>query len=421
MHNLKFIAISLTIVFAGIFAFGQSTYALEIKAMRFGNHDQAVRLVLELDDEADFRASVQGQPPRLLLDMPMISRQPVINRNALPELIKDIRLAPLENAYSRLTFLLNHTAVIRSAFLMPATGKMPTRLVVDLTSVTSDVFTKHVDRPYGTLSIRAGNDQLPFAGSGGIKLGPISKPSAPQVPDAAKPENPEKLPIIMIDAGHGGIDPGASGSGVREKDVTLAVAQAARTALEASGRYRVKLTRARDAFIPLQERVRIARREDADLFISIHADSLAGKEGSSAHGASVYTISDQASDEQTAQLADRENQADLLAGIVLPVEDKEVANILVDLATRETTAQSKRFAGTLIQALSKNSIPLVPSPHRHAGFVVLKAPDVPSVLIELGFLSNPEEARKLASERYRQGLGKAIADGIETWLKARKP
>lgn len=431
MYNLKFTFIFLLAVFAGFFACAPA-HALEINSLRFGEHGTATRMVMELSNEADFRASVQDNPPRIVVDMPAIAGRPAIGRRALPSIISDIRLEPLAGGHSRLSFILTGPAVIRSAFLMPAEGRMPVRLVIDAGPVAPAAFSQYIGRPYGNLVIRdipaAPAANLPFAGVGGAKLQPISRPKipeidaptvqAPHVAPVAAPDMPQDPPLIMIDPGHGGIDPGASGSGVHEKDVTLGVAKDLRDALIRSGKYRAKLTRDRDIFIPLAERVRIARREGADLFVSIHADSMPG--ASSAQGASFYTLSDQASDAQTAKLAARENQADLLAGIQLPTEDKEVATILIDLAMRETTNQSKRFAGSLISAFKSGAVPMLPAPNRHAGFMVLKAPDIPSVLIEVGFLSNTTEVRKLDNPAYRETLAEAIAAGVDGWLRGRR-
>lgn len=388
--------------------------ALDIKNMRFGTHGAAVRTVMDLDADADFRATVQSDPPRVIVDLPSVSSRPSVKRSEMPFLIKDIRMEPIGDNHTRLTFMLDNFAVIRSAFLMPATAKMPARLVLDVAPVSAAIFPKYVGRPYGTLVIREEAEKIPFAGINGPKLAPIAKPAAPTKAQL------QDRPMIVIDAGHGGVDSGAVGGGIMEKDVTLSVARALRKQLESTGRYRARLTRERDIFIKLAERTRMARRVDADLFISIHADSINGN-GYAAQGASFYTISDRASDEQTARLATRENQADLLAGIELPEEDKDVAAILIDLAMRETVNQSKRFANNLVNAFSKKDIPTLPDPHRHAGFVVLKAPDVPSVLVEVGFLSNPDEARKLADGTYRAQVANAIAIAVDDWFKTREP
>ncbi|MBU6235419.1 MAG: N-acetylmuramoyl-L-alanine amidase [Alphaproteobacteria bacterium] len=420
MHNLKNALFSLGVVFIA-FLFSSSSHALEIKGVRFGAHGNAVRIVMDMDTTADFRAMAQENPTRIAVDLPLISGKPAIARSMLPPIVSDIRLEPLvtpTGTYSRMSLMLESKAVVRSAFMMPAEGKQLPRLVLDLAPASPESFAKQVGKAYGNLSIAtaaatpAPAGKLPFAGIGGAKLEPIGKPESPKAP--------EELPLIVIDAGHGGQDSGAVQSGVREKDVTLAVARDLRTVLLATGKYRVELTRDKDIFIRLPERVRIGRRLGADLFISIHADS-APDAGSAAKGASFYTISETASDTLAAGLAARENQADMLAGVELPTEDKEVANILIDLTMRETVDQSRFFSGQLATAFRKNNLPLLESPRKSAGFVVLKAPDIPSVLIELGFLSNPDEAKKLTNNTYRTSLANSISAAVDAWFAAKKP
>ncbi|HEY8964544.1 MAG TPA: N-acetylmuramoyl-L-alanine amidase [Alphaproteobacteria bacterium] len=386
---------------------------------------------MDLDQEADFRAQVQADPTRLIVDMPILSGKPLIGRSALPDIIKDIRLEPLGTQHSRLNFILADIAVIRSAFMMPSEGTKPARLVVDLAPASDQSFAKAVGRAQGTL--QTGSDTamtqidkptIPFAGGSGIKLDPVGgpkPPSAPQTPKAPTKLIPDELPLVMIDAGHGGIDSGAVGNKVREKDVTLSVAQDIQKALEATGKYRAALTRDKDIFIRLGDRVKIARAADADLFVSIHADSVSSG-GENIKGASFYTLSAEASDVQSARLAARENQADLLGGVELPTNDQDVKEILIDLAMRETTHQSKLIAGQMVKAFARSGIKTVPGPERSAGFMVLKAPDVPSLLIELGFLSNPGEAAKLGDTAYREELSRTIAGGIDAYFsRAKRP
>src|SRR5262249_21621935 len=195
--------------------------------------------------------------------------------------------------------------------------------------------------------------------------------------------------LVIIDAGHGGVDPGTHGqSGILEKDLVLAVAKELRKVLESTGRYRVQLTRDSDVFIPLRERVNIARAARGDLFVSLHADSNDHRE---IRGASVYTLSEDASDREAAILAEKENIADLVAGVDLTGETNPVASILIDLAQRDTMNRSLRFAETVIGRLPAATSVQPVKPHRSAGFAVLKAPDIPSALIELGYLTNVKD------------------------------
>lgn len=244
---------------------------------------------------------------------------------------------------------------------------------------------------------------------------PEAKPE-PRSGAAAKPAEAatalENKPLVAIDAGHGGQDPGALGlHGTHEKDVTLNYALHLREALLRTGRYRVILTRDDDHFVMLRERVEIARRAKADMFISFHADSNPNPE---ARGLTVYTVSENASDEESAALAERENKADIVPGLNLNTTDQDVANILIDLTQRETMNKSARFADAIV-ANMPNSIGKVQKAHRFAGFRVLKGPDIPSVLIELGFVTNAEDERMLLTPSYREKVVASVVKGIERY------
>ncbi len=221
------------------------------------------------------------------------------------------------------------------------------------------------------------------------------------------------LPLVMIDPGHGGRDPGTIGSqGTHEKRITLASALELKRQLEAGGRCRVALTRGRDVFIPLGNRVEMARRREAALFLSLHADSAPG-----ARGASVYTLSETASDSLAARLAQRENQADRNGGLRLPSVSPEVGRILLSLIRQETRAGSERMARLVVDSL-EDQVPLLPNTHRRAGFVVLKAPDVPAALVEMGFLSHPQDEAALNRASHRAKLAGALAEAVHGFLGA---
>lgn len=224
-------------------------------------------------------------------------------------------------------------------------------------------------------------------------------------------------PLVLIDPGHGGHDPGSSSRDgrLREKDVTLAIGLAIRDALIRSGRVRVALTREDDRFLPLVSRREIGRRINADLFISIHADSAPS---GNPEGATIYTLSEVASDKIAARLAMRENQADLSGSRELRNQNNEVKSILYDLTRRETMNASVSFA-SLLQRELQDRIPFRSHYHRFAGFVVLKAPDVPSVLMETGYISNPAEAARLFSRGYRENLASGVRRAIEIYFARR--
>ncbi len=233
---------------------------------------------------------------------------------------------------------------------------------------------------------------------------------------AAKPPQvrPTQLPLVLLDPGHGGKDPGAIGvSGTYEKHVALAAATELRRQLLASGHYRVELSRQRDTFIPLEDRVAIAQHRGAALFVSMHADALGDH---SVRGASVYTLSDTASDAQTAALAQRENAADRFAGPAFHNTSPEVARILASLVRQETRVGSAGMARRVVSELGRN-VPLLQNPARHAGFIVLKAPDIPSVLVEMGFMSNRQDEAELRRPEHRVLVASAMKRAIDDWFQ----
>ncbi|MCS6932334.1 MAG: N-acetylmuramoyl-L-alanine amidase, partial [Acetobacteraceae bacterium] len=273
----------------------------------------------------------------------------------------------------------------------------PTRLVLEL---AGPVAVPRAAMAGGVLTL----DLAPGSAEGFRRLAASVRPLAE---GGVAPQRP----LVVLDPGHGGSDPGAIGAqGTQEKHVALAAAAELRRLLEQGGRVRVAMTRTGDRFVPLADRVAFARSRGAALFVSLHADSAPG-----ARGASVYTLSETASDALSEALARRENAADAAGGLPLPTEDPAVARILISLVQRETQAGSASFARLLVPALERAS-PMLTQPHRQAAFAVLKAPDVPSVLVELGFLSHPEDEAALRDPRHRARLARAIADAVGAWV-----
>jgi N-acetylmuramoyl-L-alanine amidase len=274
---------------------------------------------------------------------------------------------------------------------------------------------------------------LPLEGGGQrlvIRIEPVARPAfmalARPISDdivtgstaRAQGARPAELPLVFLDPGHGGIDTGAIGpGGEQEKALVLQFSLALKERLERGGKARVMLSRVTDVFVPLRDRVRMARQSKAQLFISLHADALPSDEGE-ARGATVYTLSERATDERAARLAEKENRADMAAGVEARDDQDEVADILFDLARRESRAFSSQFARQLIQTLPKatrmHRIPL-----KGAGFRVLRAPDVPSVLIELGYLTTPEDAKVMLTDEWRRATADAVAEAIERFLQER--
>lgn len=404
---------------------------LAVNSLRIGTHDSSTRIVVELSHRADFRAFMLQNPTRLVIDLPAFEWRASLPSSQTGSLVGAIRNGLLQPGISRIVIDLNKPSSLKSAFFLPSGPQVSDRVVMDVSPISSPVAAPN-DKMFGSLNTpppKFGQNppETPtpksFAAPKSFSA-PADEPkketNALQTPAAyVAPEKPPVFkggskPMIVIDAGHGGEDPGAIGAGGRkEKEVTLAAAKELASQLEATGRYRVHLTRSTDVFIKLQERVAISRKHNADLFISLHADSI-DKPGVS--GASIYTLSNKASDAQTAKLAARENQADLIAGVDLSHEDKEVANILIDLAMRDTMNQSKYFANTVVKQASGTGIRMLEKPHRFAGFAVLKAPDVPSVLIEMGFMSNAKEVSQLSSPDYRKKMAGAIVRGIDGYF-----
>ncbi len=261
-------------------------------------------------------------------------------------------------------------------------------------------------------------------GAGGAVLGVMTwmVPEADAAPDvlaAPRPSPqppslpPAKAPVVMLDPGHGGRDPGAIGvSGTYEKRITLAAGLELKRLLEASRQYRVEMTRTRDVFIPLEERV--ARARGAALFVSLHADALPDH---SVRGASVYTLGATASDAQTAALARGENSADRYVGAAWRDAPPEVARILGSLVRRETRAGSTRIARNLVGSLDRD-LPMLPNPSRHAGFAVLTAADIPSVLVEMGFMSNAKDEAALRKPEHRLVVATAMKRAIDSYFAA---
>jgi N-acetylmuramoyl-L-alanine amidase len=259
------------------------------------------------------------------------------------------------------------------------------------------------------------------AGTGSQRSAPPPEKQAASEGPAEKPKHRAK-PVILIDAGHGGVDPGAmSPSNVSEKTVVLAVAKKLKEALAASGRYDVHMTRVRDVFISLDQRLQQSRKLAADLFISLHADAIAQKDFANAvRGATVYTLSERASDEEARVMAEKENASDAIAGLETAAtqEEGEVRSILIDLLKRETANFSADFSNTLVKRLAK-TVSLSRESQRSAAFKVLRQPDTPSVLVELGYMSHQEDEKLLSSDLWQRGVAAAIAAAVDSYFAKR--
>lgn len=254
---------------------------------------------------------------------------------------------------------------------------------------------------------------VPELGRGYVVRIVLPEPGDPvDLPTVYGPDDPTR-PLVVIDPGHGGKDPGASGFGFREKDVVLGLAKALRDRLVEEGGIRVALTREDDRFLVLDERPEIARRMGADLFISIHADSAGEVEG--VRGASIYTLSDKASSEAAERFAERENAADRVNGVVIADQSSTVGTILIELAQRRVQETSSEFSGLIVRE-GADALNFHPQARRSASLAVLRAPDVPAVLFESGFITNPEEARRLTSDEGKARFAEAMARAVRVFL-----
>ena len=347
-----------------------------------------MRIVMNFDVEPDPKWLLLRAPYRLVIDLPD-TRLAIDPKDMKARgLLKEVRYGSLDKGNSRVILSTNGPFVVDRLDVL-ANDDGGYRVVADISAASVREF----DSALAVQAQTTGSTQVTPKGDR------IGHPA----------EKPAKRFTVVIDPGHGGIDGGAEGlNGTVEKAVTLTFANELRAKLAATGAYDVYMTRETDEFLRLDDRVRIARQHDADLFISIHADTINVK---GIRGATVYTVSDTASDEEAKALADRENLSDQLAGVAIEEENHQVADILIDLIRRETHAFSIRFARSLVGELS-TSVGLIKNPHRSAGFKVLKAPDVPSVLVELGYLSNAKDEEQLLSAEWRGKAATSIANAV---------
>ncbi|MGB0671335.1 MAG: N-acetylmuramoyl-L-alanine amidase [Rhodospirillales bacterium] len=436
-------------VFAALLGHSPQAHAERaiISDLRVAEREGSTRLVLDLTSAVEASVFTLTAPDRLVIDLPEVGWR--LPSRALPSdvgLLKRLRYGLFKPGVTRI--VVDALAPIRldAGFLMQGVEGDGYRLVLDMGRTGSaqavaasgqvtriDGLTRQVAEPLSAPLLK----ETPQSGGAfdAVIAPPIAEVPAeaaeaiaapafqtgalpdhlglpPRKPQGVAAPQTQQAKLIVIDPGHGGVDPGAIGrSGVQEKHIVLAFARELADQLTEAG-YRVKLTRSRDVFIRLRDRVSFAREAGADLFLSIHADKI---EDPNIRGLAVYTLSEKASDQEAAALADKENKSDLIAGINLENESEEVANILLDLAQRETMNQSSRFAEKLVDNL-KRETKVLRNSHRFAGFRVLKAPDVPSVLVELGFLSNRTEEKNLRSDDYRKRLAQAATRSIDTFF-----
>ena len=380
---------------------------------RLAGDAKQTRFVLDLDKPIQFRAFALADPYRVVLDLPQVSFKLGAGTGVAGRgLVKAFRYGLVMPGGSRIVFDLTGPAKIAKSYVLEAANGQPPRLVLEFEEVDRTAFVQLL-APENRPELRPA---IADANAGAANAG-VVRPDASIVTASTQP--PDKRPVIVIDPGHGGVDNGtqAGGGDIMEKNLVLGFGLALRDKIEKSGKYRVVMTRTDDTFIPLNERVKIARNESASLFVSIHADALPRGEGD-AQGATIYTLADKASDAEAERLADAENKSDAIGGVNLTDEPTEVADILIDLVQRETRTFSNRFARTLMGEM-KNTVRMHKHPLKSAGFRVLKAPDVPSVLVELGYVSNKGDLEHLVSENWRNKTVGSMAQAIDAFFAKR--
>jgi N-acetylmuramoyl-L-alanine amidase len=363
--------------------------------VRLGGDDADTRFVMDLSRKIDLHAFTLADPYRVVIDIPQVTfHLPSRIGEHGRGLVKMFRYGLVMPGGSRIVIDANGPVRVLRAFVLDPTEGQPARMVVDLVPVDRETFLRASDV----------DNRMPRPAD------------AAPAHHAARPADPR--PLIVLDPGHGGIDSGThAASGETEKNLVLEFATMLRDKLEKTGKFRVAMTRGDDTFVELAERVRFARLRQAQLFISIHCDALARGDGD-AEGASIYTLSEQASDAEAQRLADAENRADIIAGVNLAAEPSEIADILIDLAQRETKSFSTHFARAVVAELH-TAARLHKHPLKSAGFRVLKSPDVPSVLIELGYVSNASDLKQMTSEGWRSRTGDALVHAVQSYFATR--
>jgi N-acetylmuramoyl-L-alanine amidase len=366
-----------------------------VMSARIGEHDDRTRLVIELSDPVNLRAFALAGPDRVVIDMPEVSwRLGAPPRPSGFGSVKSYRYGTFRAGNSRMVIDLNQPVTVSDALVIPPSSGFGYRVVIDLFPTNRAKFDAQAGWPADLkkresdaekLAAMIAAQQTPAARGGGKK-------------------------VVVIDPGHGGLDSGTIGvNGLMEKDLALAEGLKLARELRARG-YSVFMTRDSDTFIPLRQRVAIGRSHKADLFIALHADS---NPDGGVTGTSIYTLNDGRSDREAAALARRENQSDIIAGVDLSGDNNPVAPILINLAQRDTINKSSQFATSALKELGQVTDILARSPHRSASLAVLVAPDVPAVLIELGYLSNEVDAGQMNTDAWRGKVARAIAEAVD--------
>lgn len=397
-----------------------TVWQVDIKSTKNGDI-----ITLHLSRPVSYDSFALDNPDRLVMDFPVLDwHADNVLAGYRGALLKDVRVARFSPTTTRMVFDLNSPARLARVEVHNEGTNRPFLMVLSLQSEDGSA-TAVRDAPAQSVASPAPTPQAKPDWS------ELVEEKAPEPVHVAVPLPADfpfknipipvlkdkvvfRKPVVVIDAGHGGKDPGAIGSsGTYEKIITLGYALELAEGLRRTGRYEVVLTRDNDSYVRLRERLAIGRRAKGDIFISLHADSAGNTD---TRGLSIYTLSETASDKEAAALATRENKVDIIFNMDLSTEETDVTEILIDLAQRETKNKSKKLADTLLGELGKQ-VRLLPNTLRHAGFAVLKAPDVPSVLIEIGFLSNRKEEALLRSREFRDRVISALVNGVDRYFQ----
>jgi N-acetylmuramoyl-L-alanine amidase len=389
----------------------------EVIDARVTSTPERARLILDLSGPTEFAIASLGEPDRIAVDVKASALRFVAPADVAGEgVVSSYTVEMAEGGRARTLLTLGQPAQVQQAYVLEAVADQPARLVVDLILDTPEQFAARVAADLAAAMSKAGMTPQTSA------TAPVTQAEVPEVQEVPATPSVQPMrqadvagtrPLIVIDPGHGGVDNGASApNGVHEKDIVLAFALQLQETLIASGRFDVALTREDDSFLRLEERVALARENKADLFISLHADSFQQQD---IRGASVYTRDERATDVLDKVLADGENKVDIIAGFAVPEMQPVVVDILVDLMRRQMRRQSFLAAQAIVQELQP-SVSLRRFPVRQADFFVLQAPDVPSLLVELGFLSNASDIANLQKSDWRDRAVGALARGIAAYF-----
>ena len=345
-----------------------------------------VEIALAISQPVPWRVRLLDDPPRLILDVREVDWTGV-DRLVLPGPVREVRAGVFRPGWSRLVVELDGPWMVARSEMQ--TGDAGALIRLALEPATQEAFETEAARPEP----------------------PEWAP--PKAADISPPPVQGGGPVVVVlDPGHGGIDPGAERDGQTEAKLMLTFARELKEALLRDGRFAVVMTREEDVFVPLESRISIARAAEAAVFLSLHADALAEGE---AQGATVYTLSDDATDEAARALAERHDRDDLLAGLDLSAQDDLVVTVLMDMARTETQPRVDRLAGHLVDAIKGAELRMHRHPHQHSGFSVLKSPDIPSALVELGFLSSARDLKRLEDPEWRAKMAAALVAGLAAW------